>query len=116
MSQTARSLTALAAELHEQYPDDWMSALANERRLLLIDELRSISTPIEKQHLAKRIAARETGKPPDAISTEVVRKVHISLHHNHLPRLADVGLIDFEVEDGTIHDVRVHIDAPLLNA
>lgn len=36
--------------------------------------------------------------PLDELSAEVIEEVHILLHHNHLPRLDAVGLVEYDIE------------------
>ncbi len=116
MSPSARSLVDLASELHQRYPDEWLDALANERRLILVKTLRSVETPIEKATVARHVAATETDRSFDAVGDEVVRTVLIALHHHHLPRLADLGIIDYSERTGTIEALHIHEDVNLLEA
>lgn len=60
----------------------------------------------------KSDAADPTGGPADATgaepgatdstSTDRRERVRLDLHHNHLPRLADAGLIDYDARTGTV--------------
>lgn len=116
MSRSTQSIVALAAEFHQRYPEEWLNALADERRLLLVETLRSTETPVEKEELARRIATHEAGQSPSGVDDAAVRDVHIALHHNHLPRLADLGIIDYAEKTGTIEELHIHEDIQLLEA
>lgn len=70
------------------------SLLAAERRRLVLDVLEQGSTPVELQELAVEVAAREAASgQPDA---ETVERVSVSLHHVHLPKLAEHGVVDYD--------------------
>ncbi len=116
MSSSTRNLVDLAAEFHQRYPDEWLRALADERRLLLVETLRSADTPIEKAQLARHIAAKETGRSLDGVQPDTVKDVLISLHHHHLPRLSDLDIIEYQEETGTINELYIHDDLQLLEA
>lgn len=116
MSPTARSFVDPVAKFHQRHPDEWLNALADERRLLLVETLRSADTPIEKEDVARHIAAEETGRPLEGLDPETVRGVLVSLHHHHLPRLADLGVIEYRERTGTIEELRIHEDVQLLDA
>lgn len=69
--------------------------LAKRRRRLLLRVLQESSTPLTPRELADRIGKREHENPTDTDR----RTIHLSLHHNHLPRLEEAGVI---VYDGTV--------------
>jgi kynureninase len=48
--------------------------------------------------LARYVAEAEYEDPSD----ETLRAVHVSLHHSHLPKLEDAGVIRHDRDDGTI--------------
>lgn len=55
------------------------------RRAALLT-LRNLEEPIEVDRLAEEVSA----------ATEDDRSVAINLHHLHLPRLSDAGLVDYD--------------------
>ena len=67
--------------------------LAAERRRLALDILADETAIVDLEDLAAEIAAREVG--PDA-DGEAVERVALSLHHVHLPHMADVGVLDYD--------------------
>lgn len=81
--------------------DDCLTIIADRRRRKLIDHLRNngngqatiddIVDRLDREKLAPR-----TGRPPDreTLATE--------LHHIHLPKLDDFGVVDYDCERGMI--------------
>lgn len=90
--------------------DERQSLLAVERRWLALDILMGKTTPVGLEELAAGIAAREDGS--DAADEGTIERVAITLHHTHLPRMAEVGVLDYDPEsrridpDGTLHSSR----------
>ena len=64
--------------------------LFDERGVLTIDDI------------ARHVAARERGVPPDAVSEADHQRVVVSLVHNHLPRLAEHGIVDYDCRSGDV--------------
>lgn len=81
-------------------PREHVELLAKERRRLALDVLSGRTTPVELGELALEVATQEaepTSPLPEA-STEV--KNH--LHHIHLPKLEEAGLVDYDPELRTV--------------
>lgn len=72
--------------------DRTLDALSHRRRRRALYELRDADGAVAVEELADAIA-------DDAAREQVVA----SLHHQHLPKLADAGLVDY---DGRSGDVR----------
>lgn len=68
--------------------------LAAERRRHVLSILSERPTPVALDDLAGAVAARETGRD-GAVETRVT-DVQISLHHAHLPEMAELGVIDYD--------------------
>ena len=77
-------------------PSDRHKLLATERRRVALDILSERGAPVDLEDLAAAIAAREANR--DVADDEAVKQVAISLHHTHLPMLADFGVIDYDPE------------------
>lgn len=65
--------------------DTLVECLASERRLAVLDALGDEA--ITRSELAERVAANES-------SSASAEDVEISLHHGHLPKLEDTGLLE----------------------
>ena len=81
------------AELH--------SALAHERRRHVLSILEDAEAEMSLNELVREVASRESGDKPGATCDEV-EQIRISLYHRHLPKLADVGLVDHNPGEKTV--------------
>lgn len=68
-------------------------ALSDERRRILLEELSARQEPVELDDLASAIARAETAREP---GPEARRRLSISLHHVHLPKLAEFGVVTYD--------------------
>ena len=65
--------------------------LSHPTRRVLLHVLRGIETPTTIETVANEVA-----------QTEKTRQLEVALHHSHLPKMADAGVIDYDPETGTI--------------
>ncbi|MCO8244951.1 MULTISPECIES: hypothetical protein [unclassified Haladaptatus] len=79
---------------------DLHSLLAVERRRLILDILTEGVTTVELKELVVEVVEREDGI--DTTDEDVIDRVTIGLHHNHLPRLDDAGLVDYDPDSHTV--------------
>jgi len=77
------------------------SALANERRRHVLSTLEEAESELTLTELVREVARRERGNEPGATSDEV-KRIRISLYHRHLPKLADVGLVEHHTGKKTV--------------
>ena len=75
-------------------PAEQYDLLAADRRRLALDFLAGQTTSIGLDELASGVVAREDGT--DAVDEEAVQRVATSLHHCHLPRLAERDILDYD--------------------
>lgn len=85
--------------------DDVYDALADERRRHAVAVLAETRPPVDGGTLARSVAAAEVDAAPDEVSDHRTERVHAKLYHVHLPKLDDVGLVEYDSEADTIHDV-----------
>jgi len=72
--------------------------LANDRRRHLLDILEGVDATVRVRRLAERIGEREA-----AVDERVdVESVLLTLHHVHLPKLADADVVAYDPEDRTV--------------
>lgn len=100
MSQAFTDITAEHPSVASLPETDRRRLLAAERRRLALAVLAEQTTPVELAELAPEIAAREAGV--DAIEEEAVEQVAITLHHTHLPTLAEVGVVEYDLRSQRI--------------
>lgn len=69
--------------------DERYDLLAAERRRLVVDALAERSAPVALDDLAEAVAEREADE-------SAAQRVAVSLHHVHLPLMADLGILDYD--------------------
>lgn len=73
--------------------------LAVRRRRLAVDVLEGRVESLDLDAIAREVAVREDADPPP----ETVERIAIELHHNHLPRLDEYGLVGYEPKARLVH-------------
>lgn len=68
--------------------------LTSERRRTLLEVLEDRSAPVGVEALAAAIGEAELGV--EALEPETVERIAITLHHNHLPKLDDAGVVEYD--------------------
>jgi len=81
--------------------DEILDALTHQRRRIALAILRDQDEPMERRRLARAIATEESVRQftPD---TESIKTVCASLHHVHLPKLQQTGLVACDADAGTV--------------
>ena len=77
-------------------------AFSAEPRMHVVEYLLRHDRPASVDELAMIVAASENDVPWTAIAPQQQERVAIELHHAHLPKLADSGLIEWDRDDGTV--------------
>lgn len=75
--------------------------LSAERRRIALSVLAGRDSPMNLEALATAVAAREHGEEAaeeaaETVAEDGVDRTMIDLHHCHLPRLDDLGVIDYD--------------------
>lgn len=78
--------------------DVLFEALANEHRRHVIRYLCEHETPISTADLAREVAVRKYEANGPEIPDEEIKRIRVLLHHTHLPKLADAGLVTCDQE------------------
>lgn len=86
---------------------DIHDVLRNDRRRMVIELLGDADEPVTARELSETIAARETGEDPPP--RDVRQSVYISLQQTHLPKLAELGIVEY---DEQTKEVRPAENAP----
>lgn len=95
--------------------DTVFTLLANARRRQLLTRLyRAESKDLES--VARSIATVERDDPDETVSQDDVRRVYISLYQNHVPKLEENGVIEYDRDDGRVSLVRSSATQQLLRA
>lgn len=82
--------------------DGTLSVLANERRRTVLTCMRNETDPVSLSELAERVAAAERDAPPPRVAKDRVERTKISLHHSHLPKLAEADAVEYDTVDRTV--------------
>lgn len=83
--------------------DRYLSALSEKHRRYVLYHLDEHGVA-NSEELARHVVARESDCPPSAVSEAERKQMEMELHHRHLPRLKDYGLVDY---DERSRDVRL---------
>ncbi|MFD1645027.1 DUF7344 domain-containing protein [Haloarchaeobius litoreus] len=78
-------------------------ALSNDRRRETLRYLlRQEDGETTKGEVARHIAAQETDKPVEQVTSDERKRVYIALHQTHLPKLHDLGLVEYDSSQGAL--------------
>jgi DNA-binding transcriptional ArsR family regulator len=75
--------------------DEVFAALGHPRRRYLLYTLVNGSSEETLSELATKVAGWEQDKPTSEVTDDERRDVHLSLYHSHIPKLADLGVLDY---------------------
>lgn len=82
--------------------DQLFHLLANRRRRGVLYYLKEHEETVSMRELAEQIAAWEHGTTVQLLGSGERQRVYISLYQNHLPKLDDNGVIEYDQSRGTI--------------
>jgi hypothetical protein len=82
--------------------DNVFDALASKRSRYVLVALQEADDPLEIPELVDLVASWETGKPIDLVSEEHRKRVFTSLRHSQLPKLAMMGLVEYDESESLV--------------
>ena len=82
--------------------DKVFEALAHPRRRYLLYALVNSGNEKTLPRLAAKIPAWEQGTDVNEVTDEKQQKVHVSLFHSHIPKLAALEVVDYREEEDII--------------
>ena len=95
--------------------DDIFGALSHNRRRLALQYFKQYENPIALGEVAERIARWE--HTPAAVPADIeVEAVRTALHRTHLPKLDELGFIDYDAASEAIHTNEQKITAAMENS
>lgn len=78
--------------------DEALHVLAEHRRRLTLEVVRDHDEAITLPDIADEVAVREYDRSLSDLHAETVAEVYTSIYHDHLPRLVEVGLLQYDQE------------------
>lgn len=106
MSVTKRSTRGgpAAGELPEPEltEDEIFEVLSARRRRYALEYVKQHDGPIELGELAEQVAAWENDTPVEEVRSNERKNVYTALRQLHLPKMEEIGVVDFDKRAGTI--------------
>ena len=93
-----------SAETTTLTESDRIRLLASSRRRAILEVVEDRSMPVDLDTLARAVGVAEIGV--DGLTEETVDRIAITLHHDHLPRLDDAGVLDYDAASNAVVAVR----------
>lgn len=82
--------------------DTLFSLLSNPRRRFILQYLSRVEGPVTLQDLATEVAAWENETDPEDLTDKERKRLYVSLYQTHIPKLDDVGVIEYDQDSGEI--------------
>lgn len=86
-----------------QSADRLYGALGNAERRLVVAYLEATDESVTLEELADAMAARTDGCQRESASD--LDSIKLRLHHCHLPKLGDAGLLSYDCADRTVRSL-----------
>lgn len=96
--------------------DEIFQIVSNQRRRHVVHYLRQQDRAVELRELSTQISAWENEEPPAAVTHDERRRVYTALRQNHLPKMDESGVVDYDADRGVIEpsdamaDVELYLD------
>jgi hypothetical protein len=98
---------------------DVYEALSNRRRRFALHHLKQLDgdQPVDISTISTQVAAWENGSDPEQLGYADRKNVHTSLYQFHVPKMDDLGLVNYDRNRGTVEltqygrDVDVYLEA-----
>jgi hypothetical protein len=91
--------------------DEVLSLLSDRYRRHVLACLDGLPAPVSLEGLTDQVAGREFQQPPDKVSMIKRTQIATALHHTHLPKLEEAGIIVYDTDEGEVTEIA--IEAPL---
>jgi len=82
--------------------EEIFDVLQNERRRHVLQYLRQHGGPVSLGELADHVAAAEYDCLIDEVTSAQRKRVYTTLQQSHLPQMDEVGIIEYDSDDGVI--------------
>lgn len=98
MGDRRSSVGGEAPTENEEHVSQLFNVLSNQRRRYALYCLYRYETPMALADLTDEIVRLETDAPPTAVP-EIREQVYTHLYHRHLPKMAEVELVSFNMNE-----------------
>lgn len=95
-------MLALLETRADGHVDRLFRTLSNGRRRTALAVLAEAGGSLSVRELARRVSAHELGADTGSVSRSEVRRVEVSLFHNHLPSMDAANLLELDEEDSRV--------------
>lgn len=92
--------------------DDVLTLLSDRYRRHSLACLDGLPAPVALEDLTDQVAGREFQQPPDKVSMIKRTQIATALHHTHLPKLEEDGIIVYDSNEGKVTEIT--IEEPLM--
>lgn len=99
--QHAPTLQSAAADIAVDV-DLLFDALTSPRRRYVLAHLQQAESALALSDLATDVAHWELDSETASVPEDTRKAIYVSLHHVHLPKLADAGLLTYDQETETV--------------
>jgi len=109
MSRAVSSNHDNGAESNSENPsvDELYGVFANRRRRYALHYLQQVDGRTDFGEIAEQIAAWEYEKARQEVTSNERKYVYSALQQRHLPKMHDIGLVEFDKRDGTVEPTPV---------
>lgn len=83
-------------------PEVIFETLSNRRRRYVIDYLKRHTGSVTVRDLSEQVAAWENDVSPTQVTPKERKRVYTALHQTHLPKMREVGVVDYDRDRGTV--------------
>lgn len=87
--------------------DEVLTLLSDRYRRHALACLDGLPEPVTIESLTDHVAGREFQQPPDKVSMLTRTQIATDLHHSHLPRLEEAGIIAYNTDEGEVRDITI---------
>jgi len=87
--------------------DELYGVFANRRRRFALHYLQRVDGRTDFGEMAEQIAAWECEKARREVTSNERKYVYSALQQRHLPKMHDIGLVEFDKRDGTVEPTPV---------
>jgi hypothetical protein len=98
MTTESTFVSALGIDRPDEGVDAMLDVLGSRHRRRVLSAVLDAPTPVALEELAAAVAAREDGTKAVEVSPSRRDGLRTRLHHVHLAKLDDVGLVEYDAD------------------